>query len=130
MVIYSIDKVEAVFRVYAIKRNIFIYEEYLPFPQKTEIAGDEGKHKTNAFTDIPNLTEQSRLSIGSRRSITEKLRCGIPYSVTPELIREANRWMAEFSYDFDSSTVSEFLSRTLKTIKNRIFEGDLPRIST
>jgi len=128
MVIYEINKIDAVFRVYAIKEHIFIYEEHLPFPEKTEIVKNKRGHMVNtsknAFIDL----EQSKFSIGSRQDVTKTLRCGISYSVTPRLVKEANRWIAEFEYKFDSSAVSEFLSRTLETMKDRIVEGNLLKI--
>lgn len=129
MVIYEINKVDAVFRVYAIKENVFIYEEPLPFPEKTEIVKDKIEHKVNTPRDaFVNLTEQNKFSISSRQDITKTLRCGISYSVTPKLIKEANRWIAKFEYKFDSLTVSEFLSRTLEIMKDRIVEGNLLKI--
>jgi len=129
MIIYEINKADAVFRVYAIKENIFIYEEPLPFPEKTEIMKDKTEHKTNTPRNtFVNPTEQSKFSISSRQDITKTLRCGISYSVTPKLIKEANQWTAEFEYKFDPSLVSEFLSRTLETMRDRIVEGNLLKI--
>lgn len=55
--------------------------------------------------------EQSKFTIISRQVVPKTLRCGISYSVTSRLIKEGNRWIAEFKYKFESSTVSEFLSR-------------------
>lgn len=37
IVIYEINKLDAVFRVYAIKENIFIYEEPYPFQKRLKL---------------------------------------------------------------------------------------------
>jgi hypothetical protein len=128
--IYEINSLDAVFRVYAIKENIFIYEESLPFPEKTEIAEDKRRRKVEkAHENASHLTEQNKFIIISRQVITKTLRCGLSYSVTPKLIKEDNRWIAEFEYRFKPSTVSKFLSQTLETPTERIVEGNLLKVT-
>jgi hypothetical protein len=128
MVIYEINKLDAVFRVYAIKENIFIYEEPLPFPEKAEILEDKRRHKVKAHENAFNLTEQNKFTIISRLVDARTLRCGVSYFVTPKLVREADRWTAEFEYRFDSSSVSQFLSRALETPIKCVVEGNLLKI--
>ena len=129
IVIYEINKLDAVFRVYAIKENVLIYEEPLSLPEKAEIVEDKGKRREKAHENASNLTDQSRFTVISRQVITKTLRCGISYSVTPRLIKEGNRWIAEFEYKFGSSTVSEFLSRALETPIDCVVEGNLLKVA-
>lgn len=128
IVIYETNRLDAVFRVYAVKENIFIYEEPLPLPEKAEIVKDKGKHRAKAHVKASNLSDQNTFSIISRQVITKTLRCGISYSVTPMLVKEGNQWIAEFKYKFGSSTVSEFLSHALGTPRDHIIEGNITNI--
>ena len=116
------------FRVYAIKENIFIYEEPLPLPEKAEIVEDRRKRKIETHENASNLTDQSKFTIISRQVITKTLRCGISYSVTLRLIKEGNRCIAEFKYKFFPSTVSEFLSHALGTPRDNVIEGNITKI--
>lgn len=129
MVIYEINSLDAVFRVYAIKENIFIYEEPLPLQEKAEIAEHKGRRIVKTDENASNLMEQSKFTMISRQVVKKTLRCGIPYSVTPKLIREGNRWITGFEYKFEPSAVSEFLSRTLKTPVDSIVEGNLLKVA-
>ncbi len=129
IVIYEMNSTDAVFRVYAIKENILIYEEPLLLPKKTEIVEDKGRRKAKSHENASNSTKQSKFTITGRQAITKTLRCGISYSVTPRLINEGNRWIAEFEYKFEPSDVSEFLSRALETPIDCIVEGNLLKVA-
>jgi hypothetical protein len=129
MAIYEIDDSDMAFRVYAIKENIFVYEEPLLFPAKTEIVEDKRRHRAKTSRNAVNKTEQSRFTIISRQAITKTLRCGLSYSVTPRLVKEDNRWIAEFRYKFEPSAVSKFLSLALATPIDRVVEGTLPKVA-
>lgn len=127
--VYEINQSDAVFRVYAIKENIFIYEESLPLPKKAEIVEDKGRHGVKTHETASKSTEQSKFILISRQVTAEKLKCGISYSVTPKLVKEGNRWTAEFEYNFEPSKVSEFLSQALETQADCIIEGNLLKIA-
>jgi hypothetical protein len=127
--IYEINGLNALFRVYAIKENILIYEEPLPFPEKIELEEHRRRRGAKAHENAFSFMEQDKFTVISRQVVTKTLRCGLSYSVTPRLVREGSRWIAEFEYKFDPSAVSKFLSLELKTSMDRIVEGNLLKVA-
>jgi hypothetical protein len=130
MIIYEINLPHSLFRIYAVKENVFIYEEPLPFPETIEVLREGKLPKTKASRIPLSAKEENILVISSRRDITKKLKCGLSYSIKARLTKKASRWMAEFQYKFEPAAVAEFLSQELKIKKDRIIEGSLLRIFT
>lgn len=127
IVVYNFRVEEGAFHVYAIKERVFAYKETLPFPQKTEITKNRSKWKFKS--DIPHdenqLEHTGGLVIFSRQPLQKKFRCGIPYSVTPKLAREKDKWTIKLKSEFSPETVIGFLSEALKVSRDRVIEGDV-----
>lgn len=130
MVVYGLKVAEGIFRVCALKANVFMYEEALPLPERTEIAkGDQGwEVETRSATATKPPERISKFAIISRQTIRKKFECGVPYSIVPKLVGQKRGWIVEFEYQLDHNAVSQLLSKTLKVSKANVIHGEVLKV--
>ncbi len=130
MAVYKLKVAIGVFRVCAVKDNVFVYEENLPLPRKIRLV----KSKEGWEAEILSITDKerpewlSRFAIISRRVVRKTFVCGVPYSVLPKLVKEKGNWNVEFEYQLDSKEVSGFLSKTFEIPEDYVIQGDILKL--
>jgi len=129
MVVYDLKASEQIFRICAIKGNVFVYEERLPLPQRIDVTKKKDELQLRALAvDVRNSEHVSEFAIVSREVIRKTLRCGLSYSIVPRLIKERSRWTVEFEYQMDPKETKRFLSHILDVPQEFIIQGDVLRI--
>jgi len=129
MAVYELKASEQIFRICALKGNVFVYEERLPLPQRIDVTKDKDELQLKALAvNVRNSEHMSEFAIISREVIRKTLRCGLPYSIVPRLIKEKNKWTVEFEYQMDPEETKKFLSHILDVPQESIIQGDVLRI--
>lgn len=130
MVVYELKVAEEIFRVCALKANVFMYEEALPLPERTEITkGDQGwEVETHSATATKSPERISKFAVISRQTIRKTFECGVPYSIVPKLVGQKGGWTVEFEYQLDHNVVSQFLSKTLAVSKANVIHGEVLKV--
>jgi len=120
---------EEIFRVCALKGNVFVYEERLPLPHRIDAAKNKDELQLKAHAvDVRSSEHVSEFAIISREVIRKTLRCGLSYSIIPKLLKEKSKWTVEFEYQMDSKEAKKFLSHMLDVPQERVIQGDVLRI--
>ena len=129
MIMYELKASEQIFRICALKGNVFVYEERLPLPQRINVAKNKNEPQLEALAvDVRNLEHASEFVIISREVTHKTLRCGLSYSIVPRLIKEKSKWTVEFEYQMNPKETKKFLSYILDVPQESIIQGDVLRI--
>ncbi len=129
MAVFELKASEQIFRICSLKGNVFVYEERLPLPQRISVTKIKDKLQLKALAvDVQNSEDVSEFAIISREVIRKTLRCGLPYSIVPRLIKERGRWTVEFEYQMDLKETKKFLSHILDVPQESIIQGEVLRI--